>query len=360
MQPYFTERFFNPSANYWAAQEVGRDMQAARETVAQTLGVRPTEIIFTAGGTESDNLAIHGVMRANPSSKLIVSGIEHDAVLHPAARYGAYQAKVTPQGFVDIEDIISNIDDETVLISLMLANNEIGTIQPVRELAQRLQAIRDSRRERAVSRPLYLHTDACQAANYLDLHVSRLGVDLMTLNGGKIYGPKQSGILYAKATVKLSPEIEGGGQERGLRSGTENVAGIMGFAAALSEAQALRQTEAQRLGQVQHHFVKALAKELPDASINGALKRRLPNNLHVTFPGIDNERLLMQLDEAGIMAAAGSACSASSDEPSHVLLAIGQTTEAARSSLRFSFGRATTEADIDRLVAALCIYAKSL
>jgi cysteine desulfurase len=234
----------------------------------------------------------------------------------------------------------------------MYANNEVGTIEPLRDVAE-IVAKKRAERQGTHALPLYLHTDACQAANYLDLHVSRLGVDLLTLNGGKVYGPKQSGALYVGAHVQLKPQILGGGQERGLRSGTENVAQCVGLATALEIAQTMRHDETARLQELQAYCFKQLEAELPAVIINGSLKKRLPNNLHITIPGVDNERLLMQLDEAGILAAAGSACSASDEEPSHVLKAMGISEAAAQASLRFTMGRQTTQHDIDTLLAAL-------
>ena len=201
--------------------------------------------------------------------------------------------------------------------------------------------------------PLYLHTDACQAANYLDLKVSRLGVDLMTLNGGKVYGPRQSGVLYVRGGLQLRPLIIGGGQERGLRSGTENVAHAIGIAYALEIAQTIRHDESKRTQLLQRQFIELLSKHVPQAVINGSLKHRLPNNIHITIPGIDNERLLMQLDEVGIMAAAGSACSAGNDEPSHVLRALGIPDQLARSSIRFTMGHSTTSDEVLRVVTEL-------
>jgi cysteine desulfurase len=353
MQPFFGQAFYNPSANYMAAQEVRRELDAARASVAAQLGARANEIIFTAGGTESDNLAISGVMREFPDAKLVVSAVEHDAVLEPAKQFDHMVSPVTPQGLVDMKALEACIDDRTVLVSVMSANNEVGTIQPIRQIALLLERIRTARRQSGNSLPLYLHTDACQAANYLDLHVSRLGVDLMTLNGGKIYGPKQSGVLFVSHKVALSPLIRGGGQERGLRSGTENVAAAVGFAKALELAQAQRHAEVQRLSELQALAFRLLGERLPKAIVNGTTKQRLPNNLHLTLPGEDNERLLVELDERGILAAAGSACSASSEEPSHVLRAMGLSDAAAQSSLRITMGRATSESDIRTLVDTL-------
>jgi cysteine desulfurase len=353
MQPFFAEQFYNPSANYMAAQRMRQQLDAARAHVAGVLGARPSEIIFTAGGTESDNLAIAGVMQQFPEGNVVVSAIEHDAVLAPAAKYACRIAGVTPQGIIDLQDLESNIDDQTVLVSVMYANNEVGTLQPIRQVSQIIEKVRETRRKAGSATPLYLHTDACQAANYLDLHVSRLGVDMMTLNGGKIYGPKQSGVLYVSSKVTLQPIIRGGGQERNLRSGTENVAAAAGFAKALELVQAKRHDEQQRLTQLQSLAYKLIAEKLPSTVINGSQKHRLPNNIHLTLPGQDNERLLVELDVRGILAAAGSACSASSDEPSHVLRAMGVSDGDAQASLRITMGQHTTEADIRTLINTL-------
>jgi cysteine desulfurase len=353
MQPFFVDQFYNPSATYMAAQKVRWALDAARSDVAMQLGTRASEIIFTAGGTESDNLAIQGVMRQFPGANVVVSAIEHDAVLEPAALFDHVTAGVTGQGIIDIADLEAVINSHTVLVSIMYANNEVGTVQPIRHVAQLLERIRGARRATGNTLPIYLHTDACQAANYLDLHVARLGVDLMTLNGGKIYGPKQSGVLFVSSKVQLTPVIRGGGQERNLRSGTENVAACVGFARALQIAQTMRHDESRRLQQVQSAAYKLLSEKLPAAIINGSRTRRLPNNIHLTLPGRDNERLLVELDERGILAAAGSACSASSEEPSHVLRAMGISDADAQASLRITMGRQTTEADLQTLIQTL-------
>ena len=349
MQPYFIDNFYNPSATYSAARDVRKALATARAGIAHWLGARPAEIIFTAGGTEANNLAIDGVMRQFPDGNVVVSAIEHESVLEPARGYDCRQAAIGPDGRLDLEDLRRKIDNKTVLVSIMYANNEIGTVQPLRKIAKIIAEKR--RQDRA--QPLYFHTDACQAANYLDLHAARLGVDLMSVNGGKIYGPKQSGFLYVKAGTKLEPLLRGGGQERGLRSGTENVSAIIGLAAALDLAQNSRHQEAKRLQALQELFFKLAGEKIPTAIINGSRKYRLPNNVHITIPGCDNERLLIQLDEAGIMAAAGSACSASSKEPSHVLRALGLSDAEARASLRFTMGRGTTKAMVERCLQVL-------
>lgn len=362
MQPYFTENFYNPSATYLAALEVGKALEAARAQLAHWLGARSSEIIFTAGGTEANNLAIHGVMRQFsgvqsefPGANMVISGIEHESVLIPARQYECREVVVGADGRLDLEGLRQKIDKRTALVSIMYANNEIGTIQTLREIAKIIneERVRRTSQVGVGSLPLLFHTDAAQATNYLDLHVARLGVDLMTINGGKIYGPKQSGALYIKAGTILMPLITGGGQERGLRSGTENVAAAVGLAVALEMVQTDRQAETARLQSLQREFLAEVAQQLPQAVINGSLKHRLPNNIHLTLPGRDNERLLIQLDEAGVMAAAGSACSASDEEPSHVLRVLGLSDTDARSSLRFTMGRDTTIGMVKRAVQVL-------
>lgn len=353
MRPYFTDTFYNPSALYMNAKLVAHDIAAARQKIAGWLGARPVEIFFTAGGTEANNLAIQGIMQKFPKANLIVSAIEHESVLAPAHKHACKEVLVASDGRVDLDKLKQSIDNQTVLVSVLYANNEIGTIQPLSQIAQVLADIRKTRQKTGNKLPLYLHTDAAQAANYLDLHASRLGVDLMTINGGKIYGPKQTGVLYVRAGVELVPQILGGGQEHGLRSGTENVAGSIGLSVALDTAQTMRHQETKRLQALQKLFFDLLEKTIPQVSINGSLRQRLPNNVHITIPGQDNERLIIALDQAGILAAAGSACSASNEEPSHVLKALGLSDTDAQASLRFTMGRATDEAAVRRTVEQL-------
>lgn len=353
MRPYLADAFYNPSATYAQAKAVRADIEAARASVAHWLGARASEVFFTAGGTEANNLAIHGVMAQFPDGNVVVSAIEHESVLAAAHQYDCRETPVDPQGIVDVQKLINLIDEQTVLVSVMYVNNEIGTMQPLRQIAQELQKLREVRKKNGNNRPLYFHTDAAQAANYLDIHTARLGVDLMTINGGKIYGPKQTGVLFVSRHVQLKPLVYGGGQERGLRSGTENVAGCIGLAKALDIAQSSRGEEAHRLQDLQKLCISLLATQVPDAIVNGSLHHRIPNNVHITLPGTDNERVLLQLEQQDILAAAGSACSASNEEPSHVLRAMGITERDAQSSLRFTFGRQTTESDIRATVTAL-------
>ncbi len=353
MQPFFASQFYNPSADYAAARQVRRSLNEARSRIAYRLGCQSTEIIFTAGGTEANNLAIHGVMASYPTAKLLISAIEHESVRQPAESYACQPIPVDQDGRLNLSAARRMIDDQVVLISVMYANNEIGTVQPIRQLAKLINDVRSDRRQRHVQLPLFLHTDAAQAGNYLDLHTNRLGVDLMTINGGKIYGPKQSGLLYVSRQVKLQPLISGGGQERNLRSGTENVAADIGLAAALDAAQSRREKETLSAEGLRDYFIAELEQRFKDVIINGSRRFRLANNVHVTFPGQDNETLLIGLDQKGVMAAAGSACNASKEESSHVLLALGLNDAAARASLRFSLGRQTTKADIDYAIQTL-------
>ena len=347
MEPYWRDQFYNPSANYLSGRSIRQALEGARGQVAQSLGCRPAEIVFTAGATEANNLAIAGIMRRFPDAEVLVSAIEHESVLAPAEQFDCHQIPVTPQGIVDLAELEKMISDKTVLVSVMLINNELGTIQPLKEIRQLLNLLSNLRLSKGNKLPLYLHTDAAQAPNYLDLHVARLGADILSLNGGKIYGPKQSGALYIKAGVKLKPLILGGGQEFGLRSGTENVAADIGLAVALAKAQAGKSLQVKKINDLRLMFEERLTNLAPNIQINGASKYRAPHISSITFPGVDNERLMMQLDEAGIMAAVGSACSASSDEPSHVLAAIGLSVSAIRSTLRFSFGQGLTVKDIE-------------
>lgn len=352
MRPYFAEQFFNPSASYLAAREVRQQLTLARECIAGCLGSRPAEVIFTAGATEANNLAICGVMKNFPDGKVLVSAIEHESVLAPARQYNHQEIPVTEQGVLDLKALENLIDEQTVLVSVGYVNNELGTVQPLAEVAQILNKLRNIRLEQDSKLPLYLHSDAAQAGNYLDLHVSRLGVDLMSINGSKIYGPKQSGALYVKAGVSLQPLIVGGGQEFGLRSGTENVPAAIGLAKAVELAQTKRRDVSERLQKLRQDFEAQITAQFKDAQINGG-KTRAPHIISVSFPDVDNERLMMQLDEAGIICAVGSACSAAREEASHVLAAIGLDEALARATLRFSLGAATSQNDIQKCLQAL-------
>lgn len=351
MKPFFFESFYNPSAIYLKSRAVRAVQEEARHTVAKCFGARSSEVIFTAGGTEANNLAIRGIMNMHPKCNVVISTIEHDSVLKTAQNYSHRTASVNSKAVVDLSDLAKKIDDNTVLVSIMYANNEVGSIQPIKEIIAIINDIRQDRRERKVSLPIYFHTDACQAVNYLDISVARLGVDLMTVNSGKIYGPKQVGALYVKAGLVLKPIIYGGGQENGLRSGTENTAGIVGFSVALEKACHKHKSEAKKLTSIRDSAISRLTMKPSNITINGAKGlKRLANNIHLTVPGVDNEYLMMQLDEKGFQVAVGSACSASSGEPSHVLKAMGLTNEQAQSSLRITMGRYSDKVGLDSLL----------
>ncbi len=349
MKPYFSEQFYNPSATYNAARATRNTLDEARHRVAGVLGARPGEIVFTAGATEANNLAIHGVISKFPGSKILVSAIEHDSVLKAAKQHKHTILSVDPKGRVDLAKLKSELQDDTVvLVSIMYANNEIGTVQDMRAVGKVVEEAKKSRSSRGVSLPLYLHTDAAQAPNCLPIQPKRMHVDLMSLNGGKIYGPKQSGVLFVASGTQLSPIIFGGGQEYGLRSGTENVPGIVGFSLALEKAARLRPAETLRLAELKTLLCKELLAASPDVQLTVA-EDALHNLIHITVAGRDNERLMMELDERGIECAVGSACSASNEEPSHVLRAIGMTDAQAQTSLRFTMGRSTTQADVKKV-----------
>lgn len=359
MQPFQGDDFANPSSVYAAARATRLAVEHARAEIADILGAKATEIIFTSGGTEGDNLAVQGVLRAAGSgAHWVTTAIEHDAVLSQTGPlesqgYPCTVVGVSESGIVSPEAIADAVTDNTVLVSVMLANNEIGTIQPVADIAKIIGQIRQDRAKRGINRPIYLHTDACQAAGYLSLHVARLGVDLMTINGSKIYGPKGVGALYLRHGVELEPLMYGGGQERGRRSGTENVAGIVGLAVALGLAAEMREAESHRLVALRDSLLAGIRQALPDAELNGDAKRRLPNNVNVIIPGAEGEALVLYLDNAGIMASTGSACSSGSLDPSHVLVGIGRSREEAQQSLRLTLGRSTDEAAVQRVLEVL-------
>lgn len=351
MMPYFSDEFYNPSAVYAKARDVRADYEDAKHCIARTIGAKPAEIVVTAGATESINLAFN-VPRVK-KSKILISGIEHKAVVEAATRETLFTrvgiVRVDSQGRLDLDDLEKQISDETVLISIGYANNEIGTIQDIKKVAKIISEKRIDRRFRGVKTSLLLHTDASQAAGALDINVARLGVDMMTLSAGKCYGPKQVGLLYVRAGIKLEPSIVGGGQESGLRSGTENVAGVIGFAKAIEVAEKKRKGEVKRLGELRKEVVGFLEREFPEASINGSEKYCLPGLINFSVPGLDAERALYALDQRGVCVATGAACDANRNNRSQVLMAIGLNDELADGSLRISMGRGTTAEQIERL-----------
>jgi cysteine desulfurase len=358
MRPYLETDFANPSSLYRAARDARGAVEAARHSISTILGAKPTEIVFTSGGTEGDNFAVQGILRAHPGASWVTTSIEHDAILaciEPLKRtnHNAYVIAVKPNGIVETSAVMSAVTDETVLVSVMMANNEVGTIQPLSEIARRIKVVRDDRLKRHITLPLYFHTDAVQATNYLDLHVARLGVDLLTINGSKIYGPKGIGALYVRHGTVIEPLIYGGGQERGRRSGTENVSGIVGLAKAYERAATQRDIESRRVSTLRDQLLSGILVAIPDVTLNGDPRRRLPNNVNITIPGVEGEALVLYLDNAGILASTGSACSTGNLEPSHVLLAIGRSTTEANASLRLTLGRSTTSTEVNAVITVL-------
>lgn len=341
--PYFAEQFYNPSSPYAPAVQVKRAYQAAKGSIAKEIGAKPDELIMTAGATESINLAFKHV-----SEHVVVSAIEHDAVLAAARQREHTFVPVTEQGMVMVEAVKKAIRPNTQLVSIALANSELGTIQPIRAIAAMIRQVREERLADGNTTPLYFHTDASQGMAVLDIHVSRLGVDMLTLNAGKIYGPKQIGLLWASSHVPLQPIVHGGGQENGVRSGTENVAGVIGFAKAVELAARGRNGEAERLKGLSDILAKKLAETFANAVFSGAKKHQLPGFVHISFPGIDAERLVFALESRGVLVATGSACAANKNTRSHVLTAIGCSDAIADGSLRLTLGHLSNEENVTR------------
>lgn len=361
MEPFFAKDFANPSSLYTLGQKSRLAIDQARKKIASILNCRPGEIIFTSGGTESNNLAILGAARKYSSfgKHIIVSKIEHHAVLEPAhyLEKNGFEVTYLPVdkfGFVDLKALKSALRKETILVSIMYANNEIGTIEPVREISSLIREFRGKNHL-----PLF-HSDACQAAAFCSLNVQELGVDLMTVNGGKIYGPKGTGFLFVREGVELEPLIFGGGQERGLRSGTENVPGIVGLAKALELAQKEKDKEGERLKKLRDYLIQEILKRIPKTILNGHPTMRLPNNVNVSILDIEGEALILYLDEYGISCSTGSACSSATLEPSHVLLAIGLSPAVAHGSLRLTLGKETTKKQIDYFLNKLTLCVQKL
>ena len=351
MLPFFTERFGNPSSVYRLGRSSLEALDEARTTVARVLNANTKEIVFTGGGSESDNLAIKGAALAQrergKGNHIVTSAIEHHAVLHACEHLQEHGFEVTvlpvnERGLVDPAAFEAALRPETVLATIMYANNEIGTIQPISELGAMC-------RERGI----LFHSDAVQAGGALPLDVRALNVDLLTLTAHKFYGPKGTGMLYVRHGTPLLPQINGGGQERRRRAGTENVPGIVGF------AEALRLAEEERVALVEHclglreRLISGVEARIPFVRLNGDRTQRLPNNANLSFEGVEAESVLLMLDQQGFCASSGSACTAGSMEPSHVLTAIGADGDRAIGSVRFTLGRATTSEDIDRLLDVL-------
>ena len=355
MTPYFSQHFGNPSSIHAVGQAARYALDEARERVARALNCRPREVVFTGGGTESDNAAIIGVATAlqETGNHIITSSIEHHAILHTCQHLESQGYEVTylpvdADGLVPPETVYRAISGRTTLVSVMYANNEIGVINPLPEIAAAVK-----QRAAELSRTILLHTDAVQAAGYLDLDVKRLGVDLLSLSGHKFHGPKGTGALYLRRGAAFLPLILGGGQERERRSGTENIPGIIGLSVALEAADARREETGRHCAALRDRIVREVLARVPGSRLNGHPVQRLPNNANFSFAGIEGEPILLGLDMAGIAASSGSACSSGSLEPSHVLLALGQSAEVARGSLRLTLGKDNTDAEVDYLLEVL-------
>lgn len=352
MLPYLKKDCGNPSSIHSFGQRAILAIDRARESAAKFLSCDAQEIVFTGSASEANNLAIFGLVKAK--DHIITTQIEHPAILEPCRALERRGVEVTylpvnREGLVLVSDIEKAIKSNTVLISVMYANNEIGTIQPVAEIGELLK----TRRQKGKNR-IYFHTDAVQAANYLDCNVEKLGVDLLTLSCHKIYGPKGVGILYVKNDTKLQPLIYGGGQEHGLRSGTENIAGIIGMGRAIEEIQNPKvKIQIIRTRQFRDKLIRIILKSVPDCRLNGSAVQRLPNNINLSFRGLEGEALVISLDQKGIAVSTGSACSVRNLQPSHVLLALGLSAPEAHGSLRITLGRYTTQQEIEKFLKVL-------
>lgn len=351
MEPYLKKFYGNPSTVYATGQEAAMAVSEARETVAEILGAKDQEIIFTAGGTEADNMAIKGVAFAlqNKGKHIVTSSIEHHAVLHACEQlekvhgFEITYLDVDKQGLVKPEDLKKAIRDDTILVTIMMANNEIGTIEPIKELAS---ITRD--------KGVYFHTDAVQAIGQMSIDVNDLGVDLLSLSAHKFSGPKGVGALYLRKGTKIEPLLSGGAQERKKRAGTENVAGIVGLAKALEISTTELDSKIKSYKYLRDKLIKGIEDNIEYSILNGPKdERRLPNNVHFCFRYIEGEAILLNLDMLGIAASSGSACTSGSLDPSHVLLGIGHPHEIAHGSLRLTLGMDTTEEDIDYVIEVL-------
>ena len=339
MQPYFAELFYNPSSPYVSAVQVKRDYREAKARIARELGVLGDELVMTAGATESINLGLS----AAGDGVLAVGATEHASVLEVAKRLCGLVIPADEKGRITAEAVRRSMYSDITLISVGLVNNELGIIQPIDEIMQVVEAERERRRAAGESSPLYVHCDASQGLSLLDIKPKRMGIDLLTLRAAKVYGPKQVGLLWVRPGVTVSARIAGGGQEGGLRSGTENVAGVVGFAVAVELAAKRRSGEIKRLRGLRDGMQRTLEREFPWMIVSSDRKKSLANFLHISFPGIDAERLIFWLEQRGVMVATGSACAANKGTQSHVLTAIGMGDEAIRGSLRISLGRLSTE-----------------
>ena len=349
MLPFFTDSFGNPSSSYSYGQEAKAAVEDARTKVAELIGARSEEIVFTSGGTESDNFALKGVAHANEDkgNHIITTSIEHHAVLEACKSLERTGFRITyvpvdKHGLVDPDDVRKAITDRTILISVMHANNEIGTIEPVEEIGKT-----------AGQAGIYFHSDAVQTVGHIPVNADELKLDLLSISGHKLYGPKGVGALYVRKGTKLVPLIHGGEHEKRRRAGTENVPGIVGLGKAAELAGQEMGKETERLACLRDKLIKGLEKNVDRICLNGHPTRRLPNNVNISVDFVEGESMLLNLDLEGICVSTGSACSSASLEPSHVLLALGLSPEQAHGSLRFTLGRENTEADVARVLDVL-------
>jgi len=349
IRPYFSEKFGNTMSLHSFGQEAKEALEESREVIADLMGAKPKEIIFTSSATESNNTALKGIAFANrkKGNHIIISPIEHDCVIESARwlesqGFEVTRLKVGKFGLVDPADVKKAIKKDTILVSVMHANNEIGTIEPIEEIGKIC-------RERNV----YFHTDAAQSFGKIPIDVNKMNIDLMTVSSHKTYGPKGAGALFVRGGTKIEPIIHGGGHESGLRSSTVNVPAIVGFAEAARICQREMRREAEKLTKLRDKLIKGVLKKIGGSHLNGHPKKRLPNNANFWFKGVEGESIVMHLDLLGIAVSSGSACSSKSLAPSHVLLAIGLRPEQAYGSLRLSLGRWTKEKDINYVLDVL-------
>ncbi|MFC1608566.1 cysteine desulfurase family protein [Patescibacteria group bacterium] len=359
MKPLFWEDFGNPSSVHSMGQLAGAAVESSRTKIAKFLNCSPVEIIFTSGATESNNLAIKGLVKKYHETRgkdallphIIASTIEHHCVLDACKsleKEGLAEITLVPvnsDGIMEIEKVNNAIQENTILVSVMYVNNEIGTIQPIKEIGKMIRVLNENRKEK-----ILFHTDAVQALNYVDCDVSELGADMLSFSGHKIYGPKGIGALYLKKDAKISPIIHGGGQESGLRAGTYNVPGIVGMGEAVTNIKTNQDENNQKLQELRDYLMERILTEIPESHVNGSRKKRIPNNANFRFANVEGESLLLSMDMEGICASTGSACSSGSLDPSHVILALGLKHEEAHSSLRLTIGKRTTKEDIDHAV----------
>lgn len=349
MFPYLANLYGNASSMYSIGRQSKRAIEEARGKVASIINANPKEIYFTSCGSESDNAAIKGFAYANESKgkHIITSKIEHHAILESCETLEKQGFKVTylnvdKDGIVDLQELINAITPETILISIMFANNEVGTIQPIEEIAQI-----------AKSHDIAFHTDAVQAVGNVPIDVKKMGIDMLSMSAHKIHGPKGVGALYVRNGIEIEKYINGGHQERNKRAGTENVAGIVGIGEACNIAEKTLEYHIQYLTKLRNYYTKKILQHIPDAKINGSMKKRLPGNMNISFKNTDAQELLFKLDEVGICASSGSACNTGTQEPSHVLTAMGLTPDEAKGALRTTFGEDNTFEDVDFLVECL-------